>query len=924
MRTQIRKLTSLAAALLLIPAAANAIGEQNGKIAGRVTIEDTQNPAAGAQVTATSPMLVGGPRTVTANAQGHYEFFELPAGVYQISVEYAGTEPIKRQAVVQQARTTTVNVAWTAVAEMETQTVSTGTPGLTKPDSAQSGAVLSAASQSKIASGRSYQAVAQQVAGVTGGANPNVKGGNELMNRYLVDGLDITDPVTNTFSANINFDSIGSVEVLTGGMEAQYNSLGSVVNLVSTPGSMEFHADASVYANHYKLSFPNQFGQNLYEGYKPFDSTERPPTQGYQGNLNLSGPLFRNKLFGSLSLEYRRGEASVPAGPPLNRQAPNRVSNVYLGRAKLVFAPTQSHRITLSMMADPATFDYGDFDSSDANLFHPLAALRQDQGGYLGTVIWDWYWDDSLTFRLQAGGQENTLVVGPQGKLGDVDSKYGTYDYNRPAHNNDDDGTWWYNYPFDVDDARHTIQVDPSVTKRFELMGRHEAKAGIQTRWVRHKITVKRPGGGFYVDSGGGPLDTGLCDETTGNGCFLRIDAPNITETESGYSIGTFLQDRWKLNTLLTVVPGIRFDWGTSKDDLGRRVATLWGIGPRLGAIVDITQDQKNIFSLNYGRSNEVLSLLPAANASPGAVETIYLWDGTQFQQVATSGGPGSTLVDNKKHTPQHSDEIVASFRRELGKNNYGTIEYTWKQISNIWERVETNIIWDPSGTRVAGYVNGDPKAIFLLTRPDDNWIRYQGIDFIVEGAPSEAFDYYLSYTLSFKHGPGNEQLDQLGDVASQHFNNRQRMFYTGYAFGDIRHQIKLHGAYTFKGFTLGPNMTYQSGAVRAARFQTGRQADGSDYDILRTPIGTTPGRPNDPEDIREMRTPDLLVLGLRATYEIDVKVGQVDVIGDVFNALNLYSPTQISQIQRGNGIFGQATSRQQPLRVQLGLRYTY
>ena len=40
------------------------------------------------------------------------------------------------------------------------------------------------------------------------------------MNHYLVDGLDITDPVTNTFSANINFDSIASEQILTGGFEA--------------------------------------------------------------------------------------------------------------------------------------------------------------------------------------------------------------------------------------------------------------------------------------------------------------------------------------------------------------------------------------------------------------------------------------------------------------------------------------------------------------------------------------------------------------------------------------------------------------------------------------------------------------------------------------------------------------------------------
>ena len=100
---------------------------------------------------------------------------------------------------------------------------------LTRPDTTQTGTVLTADTQSRVATQRTYQGITQQVAGVTfsaGQGNPNIKGAMDAHNRYLVDGLDITDPVTNTFSADINFDSIASVEVLTSGAEAQYNALG--------------------------------------------------------------------------------------------------------------------------------------------------------------------------------------------------------------------------------------------------------------------------------------------------------------------------------------------------------------------------------------------------------------------------------------------------------------------------------------------------------------------------------------------------------------------------------------------------------------------------------------------------------------------------------------------------------------------------
>ena len=74
------------------------------------------------------------------------------------------------------------------------------------------GRVLTAEQQAKIATGRSYQNIVQQLPGVVGGGNPVMAGGSLRHNRYLVDGLDITDPVSNTFSSNFNFDAIGQVE----------------------------------------------------------------------------------------------------------------------------------------------------------------------------------------------------------------------------------------------------------------------------------------------------------------------------------------------------------------------------------------------------------------------------------------------------------------------------------------------------------------------------------------------------------------------------------------------------------------------------------------------------------------------------------------------------------------------------------------
>lgn len=57
---------------------------------------------------------------------------------------------------------------------------------------------------------------------------------------------------------------------MTGGAEAQYNSLGGTINLIATAGSNEWKINASQYVNHEALSAGQQFGTQVYQGGRPF------------------------------------------------------------------------------------------------------------------------------------------------------------------------------------------------------------------------------------------------------------------------------------------------------------------------------------------------------------------------------------------------------------------------------------------------------------------------------------------------------------------------------------------------------------------------------------------------------------------------------------------------------------------------------
>src|SRR5581483_2930066 len=477
------KIALVLALAALTPSVAHAVGETNGRIAGTVTEAQTGAPVPGATVTAAGPALIGAPRTVTTGDDGRYEIVELPPGRYEVEVSYSGVKPIKRRVIVRQGELLPLDIQWSAeLAETEV-TVVVEERHMTKPDSTQQGTVISADTESKIASARDYQAVALQVAGTVDSSdaagNPLIKGGNWLMNHWLVDGLDISDAVLGSFSSNINFDSIASVEVITGGMEAQYNSLGGVINLITAGGSDEWHIDSSLYINNRAFSAAAQYGPQTYNGVRDYSRIKPGPTQGYQANINVSGPIVKHRLWFNFSAEYDFTQASTPAGPPLNIQAPPDTRNTLLLRLKLTWAPNEKHRITLSASADPEFIQNAD-QGNAGNSELPIAQAYQKQGGTFAILAWDWFINQNMNTNVQTGFQWSFIDAGPEGfftkpDIGSESKMFGPlnqmYNPDQPRHVNQVDGTVWYNNSAAQYDDRYTFQFDPSLSLRGHLLG---------------------------------------------------------------------------------------------------------------------------------------------------------------------------------------------------------------------------------------------------------------------------------------------------------------------------------------------------------------------------------------------------------------------------------------------------------------------
>jgi hypothetical protein len=940
---------------------AHAIGQATGRISGTVIEQQTQAPVPGAAV-----VLSGGAGVNmrgTTQEDGTFDLASIPPGTYSLVLTYEGLKPVKRRVVVNPDQTTPVNIVWTAESEKEEVTVVEEERHLTNPDSPQTGQIYSMDRANRLPIGRSYQSVSQQIPGVTvGGGNPNVKGAKANNNRYLVNGLDLTDPVTNTFSANFQQDSLESVNVTTGGFEAKYNALGSIIAVQTRRGSNEFHGAASAYWAPSELVDYTTFGAQTYEGGKAWDFSKQRPTQGrYELNLTAQGPIIKNHLFFNAGIQYQRTLAAQPAGPPRFVQAPSRVFEAYYLLGGITFVPVDNHRIHTEFFGDPTTIDYENNNAASANQTTPYSQAGRFQGGYRATTEWAWQANKHVATKVMLGFNQNALDVGPQGirEIDAADLINGVpYDFRRSLHTNRDDSTTWFNTTSHNKTTRRRIQLDASVTAYGEAAGRHEAEFGVQTSFTEQRQAVSFTGGtsgsdditGYgitYTDRNGGPLDRGLCDvdpyinpgvaagEYSGTGCFRRTMNRSYAAHQSGNTFGTYLQDRYKPVKWLTILPGIRFDTGTVRATDSNIASTALGAGPRLSVIADVTNDGKTILQASYGRTTEMPSLGAVSSYDSGrrSQSVIENYDTTarRFVFFSQDGGErGARLRFDR--VSASADEILLSARREVAKGILARLDYTYRYLRRQFEGVEVNAFMDPTGTRTAGWVNpAIPTRVTEYGFTPRSVGQYSGLDFILE-ARLPSVELQGGYTVSQSWGPaGSGAFD----------NPRFFDFYQSYQSGvDTRHALKSSTTFLlFEGFTVGLIVNWRSG-VAASKTYTSNDGTTA-YNIRRAPAGNDPGAyyntgTGNPgqlgtySDVRSwtsFRTPDLFTANVMLTYDFNKLLKQHLIVNlQVTNVLALQNATTLNTTDGppSTNQFGLAATRQDFRTLTLGVRYEF
>lgn len=827
---------------------------------------------------------------------GRARFAFLPPSTYEAEFEAEGYVTFRRRFAVGLGVAHVESVQMTEGTMTETQIV-TGQAGLDLTDSG----INYTFSEEKLqnlqigSANRSYQSALGRAGGVAGGGgNPNVHGATIGENRYLVDGVDTTDPVTGTFGQNLNFDTIEAVEFQTGGFRAESGqATGGIVNVVTKSGSNDFKAIVDM--RYRDNGMVDSSDLVLGNGDKAFDNSS--PEKFRRIDVTLGGPIKEDKLW------YQIGYSDIVSN---TQPAGGDAARMYEGTnllAKLTWQANENHRVALQYTADPADI----VNANSGSTVRGDAHRTQEQGADFFSVNYWGQFPNNWNLNMRAGIYESELNSGPA-----VDS-------GLPSVINGDNGYLSQNYNDAQFSTRKRDQFAFDLDHQTTSARWHSIKLGLELQDSSFSFERQQPGGATnYVLFGD--------DEWGANGRIYqrtRLQSAGQNSNE-GQVLSMYIQDTWHAMDTLTVDYGLRWDRTTMSDDTGEEIVSFNKFQPRLGIAWDVLGDKRHGLSAHFARYMDPLILTVANAVNKNGDLTIVdrneeIW-GTDYNgdgvledtlvEAFSFGGPSGSQT-NPDLEATYKDEVTVGYKFAIRSNLSFGARWIWTQTKDIIE--------DRLDEATGNYV---VENVPELTR------KYQGLELDVawEGKRVHLF---ANWTIAGSKG-NVEYTQHLGvdwDFDQVHTLNRY-----GNLSDDRRHRVKVYGWVDLpKDFQISWDAFFGSGSPY------------NRLDSVNTPYGSY-----FIEDRGSRRLPSATNLDfeVRKTWGLGDSQGKITLIASVANALSADSATGVNTndsyitldpmqpacdpvtgincAPNPDSSFEQITAFQGPRNYEFGLRFTW
>jgi hypothetical protein len=326
----------LSLALLSSYSVAQETEETTGTVHGVLTtdVDGGRVVILGIKVTLNGPTHI----EAVSDGEGKVAFSRVPLGSYKATAQMPGLSAVQ-DVVVAAGIVSEVAVEMKVTLMTESTTVRVSAKA---DDSVAASTVRGSTVQSAPNITEHFDSLLPLVPGVVRGPDGliNIKGARSSQNGSLVNNVDVTDPVTGQSAITLPIDVASSVQVLSTPYDPVYSKFtGAVSNIETRTGDFnKFRASA----------------QNLIPRLRDRDGSI-VGLAAVTPRVTITGPVAKNRVALTESLEYRYERIPVNSLPPLQRDTRNETFDSY---TQIDATFSQKQAATVSFALFPQKLDY--------------------------------------------------------------------------------------------------------------------------------------------------------------------------------------------------------------------------------------------------------------------------------------------------------------------------------------------------------------------------------------------------------------------------------------------------------------------------------------------------------------------------------------------------------------------------------------